>query len=206
MSFTRRGNEQFEPRLYNNKINAAGFKSTCQSLGPQSGGSTHSGKETYGVRDVSESDGRLFSGSYAPVGVSKLNQCGAGKKKKAASKKKKSSTKKKTASKKKKSSTKKKTASKKKKSSTKKKKSSTKKRKSSTKKRKSSTKKRGLISKFRKAFGMKGGALESYTAGYTPKFSGIAPNNSSLANPQSISRINSCQAPHSYNHYTGVSK
>ena len=186
MSFTRRGNEQFEPRLYNNKINAAGFKSTCQSLGPQSGGSTHSGKETYGVRDVSESDGRLFSGSYAPVGVSKLNQCGAGKKKKAASKKKKSSTKKKTASKKKKS--------------------STKKRKSSTKKKKSSTKKRGLISKFRKAFGMKGGALESYTAGYTPKFSGIAPNNSSLANPQSISRVNSCQAPHSYNHYTGVSK
>ena len=180
MSFTRRGNEQFEPRLYNNKINAAGFKSTCQSLGPQSGGSTHSGKETYGVRDVSESDGRLFSGSYAPVGVSKLNQCGAGKKKK--------------------------TASKKKKSSTKKKKSSTKKRKSSTKKKKSSTKKRGLISKFRKAFGMKGGALESYTAGYTPKFSGIAPNNSSLANPQSISRVNSCQAPHSYNHYTGVSK
>ena len=158
MSFTRRGNEQFEPRLYNNKINAAGFKSTCQSLGPQSGGSTHSGKETYGVRDVSESDGRLFSGSYAPVGVSKLNQCGAGKKK------------------------------------------------SSTKKKKSSTKKRGLISKFRKAFGMKGGALESYTAGYTPKFSGIAPNNSSLANPQSISRVNSCQAPHSYNHYTGVSK
>ena len=193
MSFTRRGNEQFEPRLYNNKINAAGFKSTCQSLGPQSGGSTHSGKETYGVRDVSESDGRLFSGSYAPVGVSKLNQCGAGKKKKTASKKKKSSTKKKTASKKKK-------------SSTKKKKSSTKKRKSSTKKKKSSTKKRGLISKFRKAFGMKGGALESYTAGYTPKFSGIAPNNSSLANPQSISRVNSCQAPHSYNHYTGVSK
>ena len=53
---------------------------------------------------------------------------------------------------------------------------------------------------------MKGGALESYTAGYTSNFDGIAPNNSSLANHQPISRVNSCQAPHSYNHYTGVSK
>ena len=188
-----RGNEQFEPKLYNNEINAAGSKSACQSLGPQSGGSTPTGRETYGVRNVDETDAKMFSGSYAPISVSKLNQCGAGKKKKKKSTKKKSSKKK---SSKKKSSKKKST---KKKSSKKK---STKKK--STKKK--STKKKGLVTKFRKAFGMKGGALESYTAGYTSNFDGIAPNNSSLANHQPISRVNSCQAPHSYNHYTGVSK
>jgi hypothetical protein len=158
-----RGNEQFEPKLYNNEINAAGSKSACQSLGPQSGGSTPTGRETYGVRNVDETDAKMFSGSYAPISVSKLNQCGAGKKKKKKSTKKKSSKKK-------------------------------------------STKKKGLVTKFRKAFGMKGGALESYTAGYTSNFDGIAPNNSSLANHQPISRVNSCQAPHSYNHYTGVSR
>ena len=183
-----RGNEQFEPKLYNNEINAAGSKSACQSLGPQSGGSTPTGRETYGVRNVDETDAKMFSGSYAPISVSKLNQCGAGKKKKKKSSKKKSSKKK---SSKKKSSKKK---SSKKKSS---------KKKSSKKK---STKKKGLVTKFRKAFGMKGGALESYTAGYTSNFDGIAPNNSSLANHQPISRVNSCQAPHSYNHYTGVSR
>ena len=53
---------------------------------------------------------------------------------------------------------------------------------------------------------MKGGSLEAYTAGYTPKYTDIAPNNSALANPQSITRVNSCQSPNSYNHYTGVSK
>ena len=188
-----RGNEQFEPKLYNNEINAAGSKSACQSLGPQSGGSTPTGRETYGVRNVDETDAKMFSGSYAPISVSKLNQCGAGKKKKKKSTKKKSSKKK---SSKKKSSKKKSS----KKNSSKKKSS---KKKSSKKK---STKKKGLVTKFRKAFGMKGGALESYTAGYTSNFDGIAPNNSSLANHQPISRVNSCQAPHSYNHYTGVSR
>ena len=183
-----RGNEQFEPKLYNNEINAAGSKSTCQSLGPQSGSSTPTGRETYGVRNVDETDAKMFSGSYAPISVSNLNQCGAGKKKKSTKKK---STKKKSTKKK---STKKKST---KKKSTKKKSSS---------KRKSNKKKKSLVTKFRKAFGMKGGALESYTAGYTSNFDGIAPNNSSLANHQPISRVNSCQAPHSYNHYTGVSK
>ena len=70
-----RGNEQFEPKLYNNEINAAGSKSACQSLGPQSGGSTPTGRETYGVRNVDETDAKMFSGSYAPISVSKLNQC-----------------------------------------------------------------------------------------------------------------------------------
>ena len=198
-----RGNEQFEPKLYNNEIKAAGSKSACQSLGPQSGGSTPTGRETYGVRNVDETDAKMFSGSYAPISVSKLNQCGAGKKKKKKSTKKKSSKKK---SSKKKSSKKKSSKKKSSKKNSSKKKSS--KKKSSKKKssKKKSTKKKGLVTKFRKAFGMKGGALESYTAGYTSNFDGIAPNNSSLANHQPISRVNSCQAPHSYNHYTGVSR
>ena len=111
-----RGNEQFEPKLYNNEINAAGSKSTCQSLGPQqSGGSTPTGRETYGVRNVDETDAQMFSGSYAPISVSKLNQCGAGKNKKKKSAKKRKTNKKKSTKKKstKKKSTKKKSTKKK---------------------------------------------------------------------------------------------
>ena len=219
--FVRQGNEQFNPRLYNNEINGAGMKTACQSLGSQakmSGGSSHAGKETYGVKGVSNDDAQLFAGSYAPVKTSKLNQCGAGKKK---SSKKKKTTKKKSSKKKKptkkKSSKKKKTT--KKKSSKKKKttkKKSTKKRKSSKKKatKKKSTKKssskslkrKSLVTKFRNAFGMKGGNSQGHHAGYSPDFNGIAPNNSALANPQSITKTDSCTSPNSYNHYTRVSK
>ena len=97
--FVRQGNEQFNPRLYNNQINSAGMKSACQSLGPQakiSGGSQPKGKETYGVKDVNSNDAQLFAGSYAPVKVSKLNQCGAGKKRRKESKKKKTTKKRRT--------------------------------------------------------------------------------------------------------------
>ena len=200
--FVRRGNEQFNPRLYNNEINSAGMKSTCQSLGSQakmSGGSSPAGKETYGVKDVNSNDAQLFAGSYAPVKVSKLNQCGAGKKKKKVSKKKKTSKKRRTYKKKK-------TAKKSKKKRVAKKKSSKKK---TTKKKtpKSKTPKRkSLVTKFRNAFGMKGGNSQGHHAGYTPVFKGIAPHNSSLANPQSIKSVDSCTAPNSYNHYTRVSK
>ena len=181
--FVRQGNEQFNPRLYNNEINGAGMKTACQSLGSQakmSGGSSHAGKETYGVKGVSNDDAQLFAGSYAPVKTSKLNQCGAGKKK---SSKKKKTTKKK---------------------STKKRKSSKKK---STKKSSSkSLKRKSLVTKFRNAFGMKGGNSQGHHAGYSPDFNGIAPNNSALANPQSITKTDSCTSPNSYNHYTRVSK
>ena len=180
--FVRQGNEQFNPRLYNNEINGAGMKTACQSLGSQakmSGGSSPAGKETYGVKDVSSSDTQLFAGSYAPIKTSKLNQCGAGKKKKSATKKKKTTKKRKTTKKK---TTKKKTP------------------KSKTPKRKS------LVTKFRNAFGMKGGNTQGHNAGYTPNFKGIAPNNSALANPQSITKTDSCTSPNSYNHFTRVSK
>jgi len=213
--FVRQGNEQFNPRLYNNEINGAGMKTACQSLGSQakmSGGSSHAGKETYGVKGVSNDDAQLFAGSYAPVKTSKLNQCGAGKKKatKKKSSKKKKTTKKKSSKKKKttKKKTTKKKSSKKKKTSKKK---STKKRKSSKKKstKKSSSKslkRKSLVTKFRNAFGMKGGNSQGHHAGYTPDFNGIAPNNSALANPQSITKTDSCTSPNSYNHYTRVSK
>ena len=282
--FVRQGNEQFNPRLYNNEINGAGMKSACQSLGPQakmSGGSQPTGKETYGVKDVNSNDAQLFAGSYAPVKTSKLNQCGAGKKHqmtKKSRKSKKAKKNKKTRSKKqkggkedfgtykdgssvfkdkngyyidewdndkqviykkylkswkpvisdtrlildkktkkwkivkskktktmKKSSKKKKTT--KKRKATKKKK-TTKKRKVTKKKTpKSKTPKRkSLVTKFRNAFGMKGGNIQGYNAGYTPNFKGIAPNNSALANPQSITKTDSCTAPNSYNHFTRVSK
>ena len=191
--FVRQGNEQFNPRLYNNEINGAGMKTTCQSLGSQakmSGGSQPAGKETYGVKDVSSSDAQLFAGSYAPIKTSKLNQCGAGRKKKKATKKRKTSKKK---------TTKKRKTSKKK---------TTKKRKTSKKKTpKSKTPKRkSLVTKFRNAFGMKGGNTQGHNAGYTPNFKGIAPNNSALANPQSITKTDSCTSPNSYNHFTRVSK
>ena len=187
--FVRQGNEQFNPRLYNNEINSAGMKSTCQSLGSQakmSGGSSPAGKETYGVKDVNSNDAQLFAGSYAPVKTSKLNQCGAGKKKKRVTKKKKTTKKRKVTKKKK----------------TVKKRKVTKKKtpKSKTPKRKS------LVTKFRNAFGMKGGKIQGYNAGYTPDFKGIAPNNSALANPQSVSKTDSCTSPNSYNHFTRVSK
>ena len=202
--FVRQGNEQFNPRLYNNEINGAGMKTACQSLGSQakmSGGSSPAGKETYGVKDVSSSDAQLFAGSYAPIKTSKLNQCGAGKKKKSATKKKKTTKKRKTSKKK---TTKKRKTSKKK--TTKKRKTSKKK---TTKKKtpKSKTPKRkSLVTKFRNAFGMKGGNSQGHNAGYTPNFKGIAPNNSALANPQSITKTDSCTSPNSYNHFTRVSK
>ena len=53
---------------------------------------------------------------------------------------------------------------------------------------------------------MKGGNSQGDHAGYTPEFHGIAPNNSALANPQSIKSVDSCTSPNSYNHFTGVSK
>ena len=80
-NFVRSNNDQFNPQLYNNKINKAGFKSTCQSLGSNmSGGSSPNAKEAYGVNGISSSDARLFSGSYAPIKTTKLNQCGGKKK------------------------------------------------------------------------------------------------------------------------------
>ena len=203
--FVRQGNEQFNPRLYNNQINSAGMKSACQSLGPQakmSGGSQPTGKETYGVKDINSNDAQLFAGSYAPVKVSKLNQCGAGKRKKSVSKKKKTTKRKKTMKKKARKSKKatKKRVVKKRKTSKKKKTTKKKTLKSKTPKRKS------LVTKFRNAFGMKGGNSQGHHAGYTPVFKGIAPFNSALANPQSIKSVDSCTAPNSYNHYTRVSK
>ena len=199
--FVRQGNEQFNPRLYNNQINSAGMKSACQSLGPQakmSGGSQPTGKETYGVKDVNSNDAQLFAGSYAPVKVSKLNQCGAGKKRRKVSKKKKTTKKRRTY--KKKTTKKRRRVSKKKKTNKKRKVTKKKTPKSKTVKRKS------LVTKFRNAFGMKGGNSQGHHAGYTPVFKGIAPYNSALANPQSIKSVDSCSAPNSYNHYTRVSK
>ena len=199
--FVRQGNEQFNPRLYNNQINSAGMKSACQSLGPQakmSGGSQPTGKDTYGVKDVNSNDAQLFAGSYAPVKVSKLNQCGAGKKRRKVSKKKKTTKKRRTY--KKKTTKKRRRVSKKKKTTKKKKVTKKKTPKSKTVKRKS------LVTKFRNAFGMKGGNSQGHHAGYTPVFKGIAPYNSALANPQSIKSVDSCSAPNSYNHYTRVSK
>lgn len=275
--FVRQGNEQFNPRLYNNEINSAGMKSACQSLGPQSkmsGGSQPTGKETYGVKDVNSNDAHLFAGSYAPVKVSKLNQCGAGKKHqmtKKSRKSKKSKKNKKTRSKKQKGGkedfgtykdgssvfkdkngyyidewdndkqviykkylkswkpvisdtrlildkktkkwkiVKSKKAKKSKKATKKKvvKKRKTSKKKKTTKKKtpKSKTPKRkSLVTKFRNAFGMKGGNSQGHHAGYKPVFDGIAPFNSALANPQSIKSVDSCTSPNSYNHYTRVSK
>ncbi len=200
--YIRQGNEQFEPKLYNNKINSAGFKSTCQSLGPKmSGGSSPMSKEAYGVNGISGADSKLFAGSYAPVKTTKLNQCGAGIKKKRRKSTKKKTSKKKTTKKKKSASKKKKTV---KRKTTKKKKSASKKKKSN--KKKTIKKRTSLVSKIKKAFLLKGGKLESYTSAYTPDFENIAPNNSALANPQSINRVNSCTSPNVYNHFTKVSK
>ena len=200
--YIRQGNEQFEPKLYNNKINSAGFKSTCQSLGPKmSGGSSPMSKEAYGVNGISGADSKLFDGSYAPVKTTKLNQCGAGIKKKRRKSTKKKTSKKKTTKKKKSASKKKKTV---KRKTTKKKKSASKKKKSN--KKKTIKKRTSLVSKIKKAFLLKGGKLESYTSAYTPDFENIAPNNSALANPQSINRVNSCTSPNVYNHFTKVSK
>ena len=201
--YIRQGNEQFEPKLYNNKINSAGFKSTCQSLGPKmSGGSSPMSKEAYGVNGISGADSKLFAGSYAPVKTTKLNQCGAGtKKKKSASKKKSIIARRRTTKKKKSASKKKKTV---KRKTTKKKKSASKKKKSN--KKKTIKKRTSLVSKIKKAFLLKGGKLESYTSAYSPDFQNIAPNNSALANPQSINRVNSCTSPNVYNHFTKVSK
>ena len=195
--YIRQGNEQFEPKLYNNKINSAGFKSTCQTLGPKmSGGSSPMSKEAYGVNGISGADSKLFAGSYAPVKTTKLNQCGAGTKKKKSASKKKKTVKRKTTKKKKSASKKKKTVKRK----------TTKKKKSASKKKKTIKKRASLVSKIKKAFLLKGGKLESYTSAYSPDFENIAPNNSALANPQSINRVNSCTSPNVYNHFTKVSK
>lgn len=204
-NFVRPGNEQFNPKLYNNQINSAGSKTACQTLGKQAGGSKPVARETYGVNRVENSDAQLFAGSYAPVKLTKLNQCGAGAKKKKATKKKKT-TKKKKSSKRKRSTKKKKTA--KKKKSIKKKKATKKKKtaKKKTAKKKTPMKRKSLATKFRNVFGMKGGNFKGHHAGYTPEFHGIAPNNSALANPQSIKSVDSCTSPNSYNHFTGVSK
>ena len=48
--FVRQSNEQFNPKLYNNEINGAGYKTACQSLGPQAGGSN--GKKTRKTRKI----------------------------------------------------------------------------------------------------------------------------------------------------------
>ena len=42
--FVRQSNEQFNPKLYNNENNDAGYKTACQSLGPQAGGSNGKNK------------------------------------------------------------------------------------------------------------------------------------------------------------------
>lgn len=202
-NFIRPGNEQFNPKLYNNQINSAGSKTACQTLGKQAGGSKPVARETYGVSGVENSDAQLFAGSYAPVKLTKLNQCGAGAKKKKVVKKRKT-TKKKKATKKKKTAKKKKTSSKKKK--TTKKKKTVKKKKTTSRKKKTATKRKSLSTKFRNVFGMKGGNVKGHHAGYSPEFKGIAPYNSALANPQSIKSVDSCTAPNSYNHFTGVSK